>query len=323
MDARAVVIGATGHIGTYLVPQLVQAGYEVVAVSRGQGRPYAEHWAWDRVQRLVLDRGAVPPQDFARAVADLDAQVVVDLIAFTPDQVAAMVEALSGRLTHYLLASSIWATGRSLVSPVREDHPREALCQYGRDKGAIEDLLTQAWLRRGFPATVIRPGQVSGPGWNIINPQGNATTEVFNRIARGQEILLPNFGMEELHHVHGQDVAQVFTCAIAHRNQALGEVFHAVADESLTTYGYARAMYRFFGQEPAIRLLGWERWVEEVGLDDQTIEHSYLHLARSGHVSNDKARRLLDFRPAYSTLATVEEAVISYVQRGVVTLPQS
>ena len=64
-----------------LASLLTDAGYEVVAVSRGQGRPYAEHWAWDRVQRLVLDRGAVPPQDFARAVADLDAQVVVDLIA--------------------------------------------------------------------------------------------------------------------------------------------------------------------------------------------------------------------------------------------------
>ena len=30
-----VVIGATGHIGSYLVPRLVRAGHQVVALSRG------------------------------------------------------------------------------------------------------------------------------------------------------------------------------------------------------------------------------------------------------------------------------------------------
>ena len=33
--SRVVVIGATGHIGTYLVPRLVDRGHEVIAVSRG------------------------------------------------------------------------------------------------------------------------------------------------------------------------------------------------------------------------------------------------------------------------------------------------
>ena len=37
--ARVVVVGATGHIGTYLVPRLVRAGYEVVALSRGARDP--------------------------------------------------------------------------------------------------------------------------------------------------------------------------------------------------------------------------------------------------------------------------------------------
>jgi uncharacterized protein YbjT (DUF2867 family) len=33
--SRVVVIGATGHIGPYLVPRLVDRGHEVIAVSRG------------------------------------------------------------------------------------------------------------------------------------------------------------------------------------------------------------------------------------------------------------------------------------------------
>jgi nucleoside-diphosphate-sugar epimerase len=32
---RVVVIGATGHIGSYLVPRLVRGGHEVLAMSRG------------------------------------------------------------------------------------------------------------------------------------------------------------------------------------------------------------------------------------------------------------------------------------------------
>ena len=33
--SRVVVIGATGHIGSYLVPRLVLGGHQVIAVSRG------------------------------------------------------------------------------------------------------------------------------------------------------------------------------------------------------------------------------------------------------------------------------------------------
>ena len=33
---RVVVIGGSGHVGTYLIPRLVAAGHEVVNVSRGQ-----------------------------------------------------------------------------------------------------------------------------------------------------------------------------------------------------------------------------------------------------------------------------------------------
>lgn len=169
---------------------------------------------------------------------------------------------------------------------------------------------------------MVHPGQISGPGWLIINPLGNITTEVFERIARGEEVLLPNFGMEELDHVHAYDVAQVFALAVSHRSQALGEIVNAVADESLTTYGYAEAMFRFFGREPAIGLRGWERWVEETGVSQANAETTSLHLARSGHLSNDKARRLLGLEPQYTTLPTVELAVASYVERGVIEVPQ-
>jgi uncharacterized protein YbjT (DUF2867 family) len=38
--SRVVIIGGSGHVGTYLVPRLVAAGFEVVNVSRGKRAAY-------------------------------------------------------------------------------------------------------------------------------------------------------------------------------------------------------------------------------------------------------------------------------------------
>ena len=56
--SRVVVIGATGHIGTYLVPRLVRAGHEVTAISRGTREPYHLSPQWRAVRRVTADRDA-------------------------------------------------------------------------------------------------------------------------------------------------------------------------------------------------------------------------------------------------------------------------
>lgn len=69
---RVVVIGATGHVGGYLVPRLVEAGHEVIALSRGQHRLYREHSAWKFVRHLTVDRAAAEQAGtFGQFVCDL------------------------------------------------------------------------------------------------------------------------------------------------------------------------------------------------------------------------------------------------------------
>ena len=55
-------------------------------------------------------------------------------------------------------------------------------------------------------------------------------------------MLLPNLGMETVHHVHAEDVAQSFIKAINNRSTAVGESFHVVSPQALTLKGYATAM---------------------------------------------------------------------------------
>ena len=69
---RVVVIGGTGHIGSYLVPRLFGRGYETVCVSRRQRQPYFVDERWAMVDHAVIDR-AVEEQRGRDIVPLLDA----------------------------------------------------------------------------------------------------------------------------------------------------------------------------------------------------------------------------------------------------------
>lgn len=316
---KIVVIGACGHIGTYLVPMLINAGHEVIALSRGNAKPYAHDPAWKKAVAVHMDRSKEP--DFAQKIAQMNPDVVVDLINFDLSATKAMVTALQKTsCSHYLYCSSCWAHGRAEVLPFNpDDYLKQPLDSYGKDKFASEQYLKDSYRQTGFPATIIMPGQISGPGWTIINPWANKALTPFQRIADGDEILLPNFGMETLHHVHGYDVAQCFYKAILHRNQALGESFDAVSGGSITLYGYAKLMYAFFGREPKIGFLPWKEWCDYVG-DPAECEDTFYHIARSGFYTTAKEERLLDYHPKYTNVETIKIAVQSYVDRGLISV---
>ena len=89
------MIGATGHVGTYLVPRLVRAGHEVVALSRGEREPYVPASEWRGVERVVVDREAEDAAGvFGERIAALAPDAVVDMLCFTPESARALVEAL-------------------------------------------------------------------------------------------------------------------------------------------------------------------------------------------------------------------------------------
>ncbi|OJF94652.1 NAD(P)-dependent oxidoreductase [Alkalibacterium sp. 20] len=315
---KVVVIGGSGHIGTYLVPKLVRENHQVVMVSRGKSEPYIKDWAWEKAEHVALDRSNDP--DFTAKIAKMNADVVIDLICFKLEEVKQMVGALKETdLSHYLYCSTIWTHGRAETVPADPNGVKHPLDEYGSQKYESEKYLKHEYHVNGFPATMISPGQICGPGWSIISPLGYGDDGVFQIIADGEELCLPNFGMETLHPVHAEDVAQLFVDAMNHRTQALGENFHAVSEDSLTLYGYAMAMYRFFNQEPKIEFLPWDKWCDYVQSERQTSISNH-HLARSGHYSIENAKKLIEYKPRYSATQVVEASIQSYIDRGVITL---
>lgn len=316
---RVVIIGGHGHIGTYLVPRLVEAGYEVTAVSRGQRQPYRPHAAWKAVQQVHLDRETEEAAGtFGARIRELKPDIVIDLICFTLDSARHLVEALRGQVQHFLHCGTIWAHGPSVQVPTTEDQPRHPFGEYGIQKAQIETYLLNESRRSGFPATVLMPGHIVGPGWIPLNPAGNFDPRVFVTLARGEELALPNLGLETVHHVHADDVAQAFMQALTHWNQAVGENFHVVSPAAVTLRGYAETAAAWFGQSARLTCLPWEQWRTTVSEKDAAA--TWDHIAHSPNCSIAKAQRLLDYRPRYTSFQGVYESVFKLIEDGVITL---
>jgi nucleoside-diphosphate-sugar epimerase len=314
---RVVIIGGSGHIGSYLTPRLIEAGHSVVCVSRGLRQPYVSDVAWQRVEPVVLDRAVEEAAGtFGAKIRDLEADCVIDLTAYTRESTQQLVEALRGRVQQFLHCGTIWVHGPSVEVPVTEDQARRPISDYGVRKAEIEASLLDEARRHQFPATVLHPGHLVGTGWIPLNPAANFNPTVFADLAAGREIVLPNLGRETLHHVHADDVARAFVQAMAHWSAAVGESFHVVSPAAVSMAGYAEAVASWFGQQARIRFLPWEEWRSTVSEKDAKV--TWDHIARSPNCSIRKAQRLLDYQPRYRSLEAVRESLLWLIARGII-----
>ena len=314
---RVVIIGGSGHVGTYLVPRLVEAGFEVVNVSRGERKPYRPHAAWKAVRTVTLDRDVEEKAGtFAGSIRGLKPDIVIDMICFRLDSAKHLVEALRGHVQHFLFCGTIWVHGPGVAVPTTEAEPRRPIGEYGIGKAAIEAFLLGEARQNGFPATIAHPGHIVGPGWAPLNPAGHFNPKVFSTLAKGEELAIPNFGMETVHHVHADDVAQLFMRAIANWSSSIGEAFHAVSPAAVTLRGYAEAMAAWFGQKPNLVFLPWPEWKARQSEEEATA--TWEHIFRSPSSSIAKGERLLGYRPRYTSFEAVQESVGWLIEQGIV-----
>jgi len=316
--SRVVVVGATGHVGTFLVPRLVRAGNEVVAVSRGLREPYLSDETWSDVRRVVLDRDELGDA-FPAAVAGLKADVVVDMTCFTRQAAVQLIDGLRGRVELLLHCGTIWVHGPSDVVPTTEADHRVPFGDYGTRKAEIEDLLLAESARSGgLRSVVLRPGHITGPGWPMINAVGNLDLRVWHRLATGQPVDMPNFGLETVHHVHADDVAQAFQLALEWPEVAAGNAYNVVSERAMTLRGIATAVAGWFGREADLRFMPFEQF--RAGTDSELADASWEHIVRSHSMSIDKARRQLGYTPRHTSLQAIADGLAWLAEHGHVDL---
>lgn len=304
---RVTVIGATGHIGTWLVPRLVRAGHEVAAVSRGLRQPYHDSPEWKSMNMVTINREvAERDKSFGSSIANLEPDAVVDLTCFNVQSAAQIVDALRDRVKIFVHCGTLWVHGIPKTRPYDETAPREPFGDYGIRKAGIERYLLDA-ASDGFPATVLHPGHITGPGWTPINPAGNLDVRVFERLKRGEVVTLPDDGMATLQHVHADDVAQAFELAISQPEKSIGESFHVAAREPVTLRDYADAVASWSGRAAVLEFLPWEEWRTTVSEHDAELTHD--HIVHSPCASIAKAEQVLGFVPRFSAVEAVRDAL--------------
>ena len=315
---HVVLIGGTGHVGTFLVPRLVEAGHHLTVVSRGKRKPYQEHPAWAHVDMRQIDREAEERRAaFAGKIAALSPDAVVDMICFTPESARHLVEGLRGGVQHLLFCGTIWVHGPSITVPTLEHENIRPFGEYGIRKARMREYLLAEARTAGLPVTLLHPGHIVGPGWPPVNPLGNFNPSVFSRIARGETISFPTYGLETVHHVHADDVAQIFQRAIENWGQAAGEEFHVVSEQAITLRGYAEAVAAWFGREANLSYAAADTWKQ--GLSEEDVGFTWDHLLHSPNCSIEKAKRCLGFSPRFSSLQAVREALTCLIEHGQVT----
>lgn len=195
--------GATGFVGRIALDRLLEAGWEVRALTRRDQPPKkGVHW----VRGSLDDR-----ESLAQLCAGADAALHVAGVVNAPD--AAGFEAGNVTGTANMLAAAADARVKRFVhvSSLAACHP--GLSIYGASKAKAEQLVTASAL----DWTIIRPPGVYGPG----------DTEMFDmfRIAARGWALLPPRGRVSI--IHVDDLARLLVQLLSSGADVTGRTFEA------------------------------------------------------------------------------------------------
>jgi nucleoside-diphosphate-sugar epimerase len=228
-------------------------------------------------------------------VADADRAWRVNVVG-TRNVLDAAVSGAVGRIVHF---SSAAVYGHARPDPVDEHHPvRVTGATYGDTKIAAEQVVLQTHAEREVVATIVRPGDVYGPGsrpWTIVPIE----------MLRRHQVLLPAHGHGAFNPVFVDDLVDAVLLA-ADVDGAAGQVFNITGGAAVDTATFFAYYTRMLGIPPApvaptpvaivvAEALG--RASRALGRPSEASAATMRMLAGQGTVSIDKARRVLGYAP--------------------------
>jgi 2-alkyl-3-oxoalkanoate reductase len=300
---KIFVAGATGALGTHLIPKLTAAGHEVTGMTRNPAKA-------DDVRRL----GATP------AIADaLDAAAVgVAVGEAAPDVVVHQLTALSGKLdmrkpaeafaltnrlrtegTDHLLAAARAAGAHRFVAqsfggwpgartggPIKTEadpldpSPPEQMRPILEAVQYLERVVTEA---EGIDGLALRYGGFYGPGTSIsLAPVGEHVEAI-----RKRQFPVVGSGAGIWSFIHIDDAATATVAAIEHGSPG---VYNVTDDEPAPVREWLPALAEAVGAKPPRRV---PRWVGRI-LAGEALTTMMTEIRGA---SNEKAKRELGWQP--------------------------
>lgn len=223
---KVLFIGGTGIISSACARQALELDIELTALVRGRSNERPLPAAVEVLHADIRDGASADA-----ALGDRSFDVVVDYVAFTPEQVRADLERFLGRVGQYIFISSASAYRKPLASlPIVEGTPlANPYWQYSRDKIACEELLMAAWRDEAFPVTIVRPSHTYD---RLSLPTLAGYTDI-DRMRRGDPVVVHGDGTSLWVLTHHLDFARAFVGLLGNP-KAIGECFHITSDLLLT-----------------------------------------------------------------------------------------
>ena len=313
-DRRALVTGATGIVGSWLVKELLALGADVVALVR-DADPQSELLRSGDIARTTVVSGALEDvRTVMRAVDEHEVDTIFHLGAQTLVGVAHrdplstwesnvrgtyhVLEAARARgevVRAVVLASSDKAYGEADVLPYTERTPLAGRHPYEVSKVCAELLAGSYRHTYGVPVGVARCGNVYGGGdlnWSRLVPG------TIRSLLRGQRPVVRSDGTFVRDYLYVKDAARSYV-----------RLAEALDDERLHGEAFN------FSTESPMRV---DEMVARIGrlMGDGAVEPEVLDAAvgeiRDQHLDSSKAHTLLRWRPAYGLDAGLAETIDWY-----------
>jgi UDP-glucose 4-epimerase len=331
---KVLVTGAAGFICGYLVPELLDAGHEVVGLDNFSkygptAKSYDHHPRYRLVEgdakdtRLLRDLAADCDRIIAGAAMiggiSYFHEFAYDLMAENERIMASTFDAAigasgGGRLERIVVLSSSMVYERATVFPTPEGAQLTSpppISTYGFQKLAVEYFAKGAWEQYRLPYTIVRPFNCVGIGerralrdadvlsGNVKLALSHVVPDLVQKVLKGQDPLhILGDGTQVRHYTYGGDLARGIRLAME-SPAAHNEDFNLSTEQSTTVRELAELIWR--------KIHGSDRPLQLV--HDEPLEYDVQ--MRVPDVR--RAREVLGFK-AETTLDTMLDEVIPWIR---------
>jgi nucleoside-diphosphate-sugar epimerase len=227
MSIKVLFIGGTGIISSACTRQAVEKGVDLYLLNRGQTeskRPMPEG------TNVIL--GDIKKEsEIERILSEYTFDVVVDWIAYNPEDIERDYRIFQGKIGQFVFISSASAYQKPIGRlPITEETPLEnPFWAYSRAKIECENVLLKRYREDGFPATIVRPSHTYDK--TLLPFHGHYT--VIDRMRKGKKVIVHGDGTSLWVLTHHEDFAVGFLGLLGEQ-EAIGEAYHITSDFLLT-----------------------------------------------------------------------------------------